>query len=398
MIRLLDDAATIASLQNNIDWLYAEAIGIFLILFILMFVLNFRNWKFRPINFLSTMYVFVMINAVSDIIWKFIDGNPNLAVLNRIIELIYTILFPIIGLLWLAHCLENDKASRTTKRWFLSICSLPVIFVAFMAIMSLKEGYIFYVGDDGVYRRGDFYFLTVAICFLELIVSAISELVAAFKANLLIERRKHLVAASFCVPVFIFALVQNILPAGVIPTTYFGILFAVIFTYIQSIREQITRDPTTNINNAYTIDRILEESIRKQEKGGTDNLLWLIVADLNDFKSINDTYGHVVGDKALGIVGEALLKVTYNLRANVGRIGGDEFFIIIESKDSVVPRTVVTALPKMLKELSANEDFDLSISLGVCLWEKGMNRKAFVERADERMYALKRSYHKQGIK
>ena len=72
--------------------------------------------------------------------------------------------------------------------------------------------------------------------------------------------------------------------------------------------------------------------------------------------------------------------------------------IIIESKDSVVPRTVVTALPKMLKELSANEDFDLSISLGVCLWEKGMNRKAFVERADERMYALKRSYHKQGIK
>ncbi len=393
MIRILDQ---IADLQDNINWLYAEAIGIFLILFILMFVLNFRNWKFRPINFLSIMYVLVMLNAISDIIWKFIDGIPEFAVLNRVIELIYTMLFPVIGLLWLASCLENGGASRKSKRWVLSLCSIPVIVVVFLAVLSLQNHLIFYVGDDGVYRRGPIYFITVIVCFFEMLVSSVWELIAAYKANLLIDRKKHLVAASFCLPVFGFAIIQNVLPAGVIPTTYFGILFAVIFTYIQSIRDQITRDPITNINNAYTIDRILEEAIRRQEKGN-ENLLWLIVADLNDFKNINDTYGHVVGDQALGIVGDALIKVTYNIKANVGRIGGDEFYIIIESKDSVVPRTVVTAFPKMLKDLSANEDFDLSVSLGVCLFEKGMSRKQFVERADERMYAVKRSYHKQGI-
>lgn len=376
-----------------VKWLYAESISICVLLLILMFAVNCRNWKFRPINSLSCLYVVVILLASSDAVWIFTDGVKEIATFNKVMELCYNVLLPSIGWLWFNHTMDQTKMQKKTKFWCRTLSAIPTLATSFACIISQKTHFIFWVDDNGTYNRGPFYLIVMISCLAVLFAASIAQIIAAVKSTSIIERKKHIGAACFAIPVLISALIQNFLPAGSAPTTYFGILVALIFDYMSSLKNQITRDELTGVNNRYTIDNILEEAIHKQEKG-SENLLWLVVCDLNDFKSINDTFGHLVGDQALAIAGKALSKVAEASKSVVGRTGGDEFFIIVESKDSEVARTIVTELPKVLKEMSSKEKYSLTISMGVALYEKGMSRKELVDHADQRMYAVKRSVSK----
>jgi diguanylate cyclase (GGDEF)-like protein len=158
------------------------------------------------------------------------------------------------------------------------------------------------------------------------------------------------------------------------------------------------RDAVTGLyNHRYFREQLAHEIERSLRYGEP---LSLILLDMNNFKEVNDRYGHFMGDRFLGLVGEV---VDRQIRASdVGaRYGGDEFVIILPS----TPRAEAERAAEKLSEAVANcaamtatgETVQLGISFGVATCaEDARTSSDLIEAADARLYEVKRKRGKPG--
>ena len=113
--------------------------------------------------------------------------------------------------------------------------------------------------------------------------------------------------------------------------------------------------------------------------------------DIDFFKTINDTYGHLVGDTVLQSISQAMVD---NLRKNdvTGRCGGDEFCVILPGANTAQARKVLEKLRLAIDELtySLHEDLKVSLSIGVAAYNHGLNdTSAWLHEADKALYLAK---------
>jgi len=110
--------------------------------------------------------------------------------------------------------------------------------------------------------------------------------------------------------------------------------------------------------------------------------------DIDDFKLINDEYGHPVGDEALRLVAEALRR---NVREHdrVFRIGGEEFAVLLPG----LTGADAASAAERLREAVAKVEFraPLRVSVGLASWPHAAHRDALIEQADRALYSAKRS-------
>lgn len=156
--------------------------------------------------------------------------------------------------------------------------------------------------------------------------------------------------------------------------------------------EQAERDPLTGLLNR----RALHQHVRKMLAGTDRAHLVVAVVDLDDFKHINDTYGHQAGDDALVAVGRALGHAVFDTTAVIGRIGGEEF---------VVAAACRTADPTLLSRRICKAIADLPVHVTASVGTSSAEIRSLdgdeaalhtlIERlvvaADEAMYRAKRA-------
>lgn len=164
---------------------------------------------------------------------------------------------------------------------------------------------------------------------------------------------------------------------------------------IQDIRihELIYSDLLTGLNNRFSIIGIIEASLKEEtDIGDTSNQKAIIFVDVDNFKYINDTYGHDTGDIVIKKTGEKLLKFE-DKHINIGRFGGDEFIIFSPVNAG---KTDIVLLLEHIKEAFESpievEDkrFYLTISMGVSVFpDNGNNRNELIKKADMALYKSK---------
>ncbi|MCW8949017.1 MAG: diguanylate cyclase [Sedimenticola sp.] len=164
-----------------------------------------------------------------------------------------------------------------------------------------------------------------------------------------------------------------------------------------SLRESVDKarieaftDSLTGLNNRHAFDCKLEEEFSRWNRYGSS--LSMIVVDVDHFKKVNDTYGHLAGDKVLHVIGTHLKNATRNVDFPA-RYGGEEFVILLPEVDLKGAMVVAEKIRKAVEEKpfrSGENRVNITVSCGVASFRNGDARKTPFERADEALYLAKR--------
>lgn len=151
---------------------------------------------------------------------------------------------------------------------------------------------------------------------------------------------------------------------------------------------EAARDSGTGLLNKraiseYTIERI---------NAGGDKAMYLAIMDVDDFKRINDTYGHMFGDQVLSKVSEIIRSVV-GQRGKVGRFGGDEFFVLFENiLDEAELRRILKVITKHILWAYSGviKDFAVTTSIGISKYpDDGTAYDELFKKADKSLYIAK---------
>lgn len=158
----------------------------------------------------------------------------------------------------------------------------------------------------------------------------------------------------------------------------------------RKLSTMVRHDSLTGLVNRMALMEALEELIQEARRYRTPWSLMLI--DIDRFKSINDTYGHVAGDRAIAMVGE-VIGDTFRATDITARLGGDEFCIAERHATLEDALKSAAKLRDSIREQTVGNDqdpFGVTISIGVVQWEPGMNTvEEVIDRADKALYEAK---------
>jgi len=173
---------------------------------------------------------------------------------------------------------------------------------------------------------------------------------------------------------------------------------------IQGLREQIreaaikaVRDAVTGLPNRQAYDERMEQEFSRWKRFGEP--LALLVWDIDDFKKINDTYGHQSGDKALHAMAEKL-KDTIRETDFIARYGGEEFVVLLVGTDLDGAKEAAEKMRQRIEKvgLKANQDIiRMTVSGGIGMFQQGDLPQDVFERADQALYKAKRNGKNQWI-
>jgi diguanylate cyclase (GGDEF)-like protein len=157
------------------------------------------------------------------------------------------------------------------------------------------------------------------------------------------------------------------------------------------LKELSNTDPLTNLNNRRYLTKALNSELLRAERTG--DCLSLIILDIDNFKKINDTYGHQNGDKVLSLIAEVTQKHLrcYDIAA---RYGGEEFVLVLPGTSLADGEEVAERLREEVEAISFASPLDklsVTISLGVALFPTPLvdDMESLIRQADEALYRAK---------
>jgi diguanylate cyclase (GGDEF)-like protein/PAS domain S-box-containing protein len=155
----------------------------------------------------------------------------------------------------------------------------------------------------------------------------------------------------------------------------------------EQLKEQTLIDELTQLHNRKAYNRRVEELLAQFERYG--NSFSMMILDIDKFKSINDRYGHKVGDRVL-IELSALVQTIIRTNDYIFRIGGEEFLVLMSqttlSKGLVLAEKIRSTIETKLMTLP---DRAVTVSIGITEVEKGDVEDSLFTRVDDRLYRAK---------
>lgn len=156
----------------------------------------------------------------------------------------------------------------------------------------------------------------------------------------------------------------------------------------EALRRRSERDSMTGLYNAKAVRCKIDKKLAKIQK---KDCRYLVVIDVDDFKHINDTMGHLFGDAVITTFADGLQKAFPEEIS--GRIGGDEFLLYVEKMhfEDIIRR--IDLLNRQLKKAynGEQEQVSVSCSAGIAACEPGLSCEQMIRRADNALYYVKRS-------
>lgn len=295
------------------------------------------------------------------------------------------------AILWSEFCLSRiHNPSR-----FLSMTIRFLYFVTFVLITSriaFSHTKLFIYYEDGAFGYGPLDDMQTYCCILIYFFLLLVLIGKYVDRNEYANKEKHgkLLFANSIVFIAIVIYGTIFFPYVV----WIGQMLVLLYVYMQSQRSSIYHDELTHLNNK----RLLIKNI--SDKMNSSKPWALIMIDINSFKSINDTYGHNEGDRALAEVASVLDVLSREQGYVAYRYGGDEFTILIDSNDE---EKIAAFCKEIDTKMDAHNDrlnapYMIRVSSGYAIYDADSMATIpdIIECADKRMYEDK-AFKKQEV-
>lgn len=357
---------------------------------ILVIIMITRGWSLpgrkTESRLMMALLAISMFNCIADIYVFQCDGMPGrgyhtILMIGDTYLYMYN-LFVGIGIIYLIlmHIDRKTKGLHMILFWVLSVIEMVLL------IVNLFEPIVFEIDSSNTYHRGDYYILFVILGFVLVFYGYTYYMIAKLRNPSL----RYFPVMEFLAPVLIGNIVQmKIYGISLLPIS-FALAFAAITIALQN--ECIYIDKLTGVYNRYELDKILKRRhYRRNEK------LIAMMLDLNDFKSINDTYSHEEGDQALITFAKALMEIIGS-EGLVIRFAGDEFIILIPVFKPVTIDDYKDRIHRKLDEYneSSGKPYKLSAAIGGRLFDPHTeSTSGIVNEIDSMMYKDKSDYYRE---
>lgn len=153
---------------------------------------------------------------------------------------------------------------------------------------------------------------------------------------------------------------------------------------LKDARHNSTEDALMNIGNRRKLDEKLEYMLKENQP------FWLAIIDLDNFKSINDTYGHGMGDNVLEYMGKSGNSIMDSSHASIYRFGGEELIVVFQGDDL---ETYMDALETWRMVVSQRQwreiNLHVTFSCGIAEYHSGDTVQVLLKRADDALYKAK---------
>lgn len=349
---------------------------------------TYKNTKFRGIvnKIFALLGVIIVLTLLAELFGWIVDKSEiKFGVeLNIIVNSIIYIITPFNTFLLTIylHCIIFTY-TKYTKKWFIFL--LPIVINLILTLSNQASKYYFYIDSNNTYHRGKIFFMMIIIS---------STYIVIFLGYLFFNKSK-IKRDDF--NSFILLLLFPII-GTVLQTFYYGVgstwpMFCITYLGIHLIIQQsiITRDYLTRIRNRESVDQEIENLIytannKKNEFTG-------FMFDLDNFKGVNDVYGHDEGDELLKSFSELLLK-TFRRSECIGRLGGDEFMVLINESEIVNIENIKNRLQQNIEEFNKknSKPWKIEASCGVLKYtvKNEMDKQQFYSSIDKLLYIDKK--------
>lgn len=282
----------------------------------------------------------------------------------------------------------NPKLVTTLK--FKVISCAPLWIAVALIVTTPFTHLVFFYNENNEYIHGPFYSVMAVLAILYLVAGTIHIATRLSKLHAQSQRKQYVSLMYFLIFPVIGGIVDIIIPN--LPIMELMLLFSTVLVYTNMQQSQIYNDTLTGLNNRRLADEYLQEQI---ELSSEEKPVIFFICDIDNFKQINDKYGHLEGDHALRLVAKCLKEETGHISCHVARWGGDEFVIILPWGSLDYPDEFFNKIPERLRVIEKEEElaYPLVISYGYSICNSPlMSKEVVTELADIKMYAQKKAH------
>lgn len=358
----------------------------FIILAILLFYVSGQGGRRHTQDslffaLLLTALAFIALELAMDLLsGKVFYGSRTLLAWSLFL---FFALNPLPGILYLLYLDQIRRRWVSVPRGIGLIAFIPLL------LASLFNGIIFSIDQHNVYQRGALFPLMMGVGFLCLPLGFFY--LFAYKDTF---KGKNLVLLLvFLLPVLLGAILQFNFPG--MEAVGVGFAISLLIAYLHMQNSQANKDYLTSLYNRSLGEQYLNHLIGHQKENST---IGGILMDIDDFKQINDTYGHDSGDQSLRHFSRLLVD-SFGSRWFIARYGGDEFLLLRERATQQDIEDDKAYFIRQIAQFNARGTlpFPLSASVGTGLHaaDQPKGGPAFIKLLDGRMYEDKRAFHSQ---
>lgn len=327
----------------------------------------------KRLGFIQSFLLIILI-SILEVITILVDNkSPSLRWINILSNYLGFGLSPFVPVL-LSSTLESQRRNRILK-WAKNI---EVGYLLFLAVtFPLKT--VFYVDQNNHYIRGKLF----AIYLIMYISSILYLLYVTLKVTVTFQNKSKNSVFAIAAFLILGSMVQVIFPQVHVTWLCVSLLSILYFIYCNGMWQQL--DELTGLLNQKSY--LNKTSMLSQS--GT-----MVVFDVDDFKQINDNYGHLMGDECLKEIA-ACIKKAYSRDGFCYRIGGDEFCVLLHEKSD--KDKCYRRLLKEWKNRKRSMRILPHISIGTATFKVGDNAQKVKEEADQELYLFKNKQKKERI-
>lgn len=366
---------------------YAE-IDLFALAVLVLVMVNLRRRSADTYDAQTGVFFYMVLTScvllLLDMASWLVDRRPgSLArALNYAVNLVYMSANPLLGLLWGLYVdYEIYRDRRKTHKIMLPFLVIAAAILCIELSSPLTQ-WGFYVDAQNAYHRGLLSFWVVVGYYAYFLYTLIA----------VIRHRKVLPKKTFTpMLVAVFPLILG----GVFQGLFYGLpliwpcyTISILIILFNIQNNQLYTDHLTGLYNRKHLEHYLGGWLKNRKGRG---VLAGVMLDLNDFKKINDRWGHETGDRAL-VEAASILKATFRRKDLICRYGGDEFIVILQVRDRQDMLLAVKRLKQteMQAKLDRNLPYNIRFSIGYDIFTSDMDIPQFIERIDNLMYSDKR--------